>query len=106
MPNRIKATRPTARDLRATACRSRPVVVCQHGLEGSPADVINEDRESAAWWEPWANASMPSTFAQTATILAVGRKPSGESRAFSALDRAACAATATKVDGIGLTPSG
>jgi len=45
---------------------------------------------------------MPSTLAQTATILAVGRKPSGESRAFSALDRAACAATATKVDGIGL----
>ena len=44
---------------------------------------------------------MPSTLAQTATILAVGRKPSGESRAFSALDRAACAATATKVDGIG-----
>jgi len=43
---------------------------------------------------------MPSTLAQTATILAVGRKPSGESRAFSALDRAACAATATKVDGI------
>ena len=27
----------------------RPVVVCQHGLEGIPADVINEDRESAAW---------------------------------------------------------
>jgi len=47
---------------------------------------------------------MPSTLAQTATILAVGRKPSGESRAFSALDRAACAATATKVDGFGLTP--
>ena len=48
---------------------------------------------------------MPSTLAQTATILVVGRKPSGESRAFSALDRAACAATATKVDGIGLTPT-
>ena len=44
---------------------------------------------------------MPSTLAQTAPILAVGRKPSGESRAFSALDRAACAATATKVDGSG-----
>jgi len=27
----------------------RPVVVCQHGLEGVPADVIEEDRESAAW---------------------------------------------------------
>ena len=29
--------------------------------------------------------AMPSTLAQTATILAVGRQPSGESRAFSAL---------------------
>jgi len=28
---------------------------------------------------------MPSTLAQTATILAVGRQPSGKSRAFSAL---------------------
>jgi len=46
---------------------------------------------------------MPSTLAQTATILAVGRQPSGKSRAFSALDRAACAATASKVDGFGLT---
>ena len=48
---------------------------------------------------------MPSTLAQTATILAVGRKPSSESRVFSALDRAACAATATKVDGIGRLPT-
>ncbi len=27
----------------------RPVVVCQHGLEGLPADVINEDRGTRAW---------------------------------------------------------
>ena len=49
---------------------------------------------------------MPSTLTQTATVLAVGRKPSGESRVFQHFDRAACAATATKVDGIGLTPPG
>lgn len=27
----------------------RPVVVCQHGLEGLPADTVNEDRSSPAW---------------------------------------------------------
>lgn len=27
----------------------RPVVVCQHGLEGLPADVINQDRGTRAW---------------------------------------------------------
>lgn len=27
----------------------RPVVVCQHGLEGLPEDVINEDESSKAW---------------------------------------------------------
>ena len=27
----------------------RPVVVCQHGLEGLPDDVINEDQQSRAW---------------------------------------------------------
>ncbi|MCA9079587.1 MAG: hypothetical protein KDA58_03465 [Planctomycetaceae bacterium] len=27
----------------------RPVVVCQHGLEGTPEDTITEDRESRAW---------------------------------------------------------
>lgn len=27
----------------------RPVVVCQHGLEGLPADTVNMDRTSSAW---------------------------------------------------------
>ena len=27
----------------------RPVVVCQHGLEGVPMDTINEDPKSRAW---------------------------------------------------------
>ena len=27
----------------------RPVVVCQHGLEGLPADTVNDDRTSSAW---------------------------------------------------------
>jgi len=27
----------------------RPVIVCQHGLEGVPADCLNDDPESAAW---------------------------------------------------------
>jgi dienelactone hydrolase len=27
----------------------RPVVVCQHGLEGLPEDVVNEDQNSKAW---------------------------------------------------------
>ena len=27
----------------------RPVVVCQHGLEGLPEDVVNEDQKSKAW---------------------------------------------------------
>jgi len=27
----------------------RPVVVCQHGLEGLPEDVVNEDEKSRAW---------------------------------------------------------
>ncbi|HEY2572462.1 MAG TPA: dienelactone hydrolase family protein [Verrucomicrobiaceae bacterium] len=27
----------------------RPVVVCQHGLEGLPEDVVNEDEKSKAW---------------------------------------------------------
>ena len=27
----------------------RPIVVCQHGLEGLPEDVINEDEKSKAW---------------------------------------------------------
>ncbi|MBL6764464.1 MAG: dienelactone hydrolase family protein [Verrucomicrobiae bacterium] len=27
----------------------RPVVVCQHGLEGLPGDVINEDKDSRSW---------------------------------------------------------
>ncbi len=27
----------------------RPVIVCQHGLEGVPADCLNDDPQSAAW---------------------------------------------------------
>ena len=47
---------------------------------------------------------MPSTLAQTATILAVGREPASppvNRERFQHFGRAACAATATKVDGIG-----
>jgi cephalosporin-C deacetylase-like acetyl esterase len=31
------------------ADEKRPVVVCQHGLEGLPEDVVNTDESSAAW---------------------------------------------------------